>query len=170
MTAGVLVGIVEVSVGTRRKRIGVSVVGPLLAGLITLCSIVAYEYLQVEEDFRVARFANMRIGRVPEGFVYSEIHVLTQMGEMLEASRMRPHPGMPPEDIALLKRVANRFPYGALTYRYVEALALNDRIDAAKEELLVLRGLYGPEYYQAIRVEITERGSDYPTLLQLLDD
>ena len=169
-TAGFLAGVVEASVEAPRMKVRRLIAAPLLAGLAILGSIAAYEYLEVEEDFRVARFANMRIGRTPEGFAYSEIYVLNHMGEMLDASRMRPHPGMPLADIELLKRVAKRFPYGALTYRYVEALALNEQMDAAKQELKVLHGLYGPMYYQAIRVEIAERGGGYPALLQLLEE
>lgn len=170
VTAGVLAGIVEASVGSQVQRVRVFVAGPFVAVIAVLGAITVYEYLEVEEDFRVARFANMRIGRMPEGFAYSNIHVLTQMGEMLQASRMRPHPGMKIEEMALLERVAKRFPYGALTYRYVEALALNGKIDTAKEELHVLRGLYGPTYYKAIRVDIAERGESYPTMMQLLND
>ena len=170
VTAGVLAGIVEASVDAPRERVKTVAARLLLASTAAFGAIAAYEYLEVEEDFRVARFDNMRIGRIPEGFAYSNIRVLTQMGEMLDASRMRPHPEMSREEIALLKRVAERFPYGALTYRYLEALALNGQIDAAKAELRVLRGLYGPMYYKAIQVEIAERGGGYPALLQLLED
>lgn len=170
VTAGVLVGMVEAAVRAPCKRVGAFIAAPVLTGLAVLGAIAGYEYLKVEDDFRVARFANMRIGRMPEGFTYSEIHLLTQMGEMLQASRMRPSPGMSSAEIELLMRVAQRFPYGALTYRYVEALALNNQIGAAREELRVLRGLYGSAYYKAIRVEIMERGGQYPELLLLLED
>ena len=170
IAAGVLVGVVEASVGSKVLRIRMSVASPFLAGIAVLGAITVYEYLEVEEDFRIARFDNMRIGRIPEGFAYADIHLLTHLGEMLQASRMRPHPEMKIEEIELLERVAKRFPYGALTYRYIEALALNGRIGDAKEELRVLRGLYGPMYYKAIRVEIAERGGGYPALLPLLED
>lgn len=170
VTAGLLVGIVEVSVGAQGLRMRRFFVVPMLALLGALSSVTVYEYLSVEEDFRVARFSNMRIGRTPEGFVYSDIRVLTHMRDMLKASRMHPHADMTIEEIELLKQVAKRFPYGALTYRYVEALALNSKVEDAKRELKILLGLYGPKYYSAIRIEIAERGRTYPALLELLED
>lgn len=170
MWAGVLAGLVEVSVRTPRQALSRRVVAPLLLVIAVLGVVTVYEYLGIEEDFRVTRMSNLRIGHLPEGFEYANIRVLTQMGDMLAASRVRPQPAMPTEEVALLKRVARRFPYGALTYRYVEALALNDQIDEAKKELRILRGLYGPRYYQATRLELAERGGSYPDLLQLLDD
>ena len=168
--AGIFFGIIETTVCTRQKRLDKLIAGPLVTIVVILGGVSACEYFKIEEDFRVARFANLRIGNMPEGFVYSEIHVLTHMKEMLASSRMQPHSGMDSEELALLKRVAKRFSYGALTYRYVEALALNNRIDESKGELKVLRGLYGPNYYKAVQAKILERGRDEPVLLQLLED
>lgn len=170
MTAGLLAGIVEASVGASCQQVSRRVATPLLAMIVVLGLVTVYEYIEVEEDFRATRFANLHIGPVPESFEYSSFHVLTQMRMMLRATRIRPHTGMTSSDIALLRRAANRFPYGALTYRYVEALALNEQIDAAKKELLILRGLYGRIYYQSIQLEIAERGRSHPALLKLLED
>lgn len=169
VVAGLLVGMVEATTESRTVVCKKSVVLSVLLSLTVVGVVVANEYLKVEEDFRVARFENMRIGRVPEGYFYSQIYVLSQMGEMLEASRMRPTPGMRQEDIKLLGRVAKRFPYGALTYRYVEALALNGEIELAKRELRILRGLYGPIFYRGVLGEIMQREKNYPVLRSLVD-
>ena len=169
VVAGLLVGMVEATTESRTVVCKKSVVLSVLLSLTVVGVVVVNEYLKVEEDFRVARFENMRIGRVPEGYFYSQIYVLAQMGEMLEASRMRPTPGMCQEDIKLLGRVAKRFPYGALTYRYVEALALNGEIELAKRELRILRGLYGPIFYRGVLGEIMQREINYPVLRLLVD-
>lgn len=168
--SGILVGIIDALPGFGCVKTKRQAAIPILIGLSITGAIATYEYLKIEEDFRVARFSNMRIGRIPENYVYSNTHLLTQMGEMLQASRMRSSPGMPPEDIELLHRVAKRFPYGALTYRYIEALALNDQIHAAKNELKVLRGLYGARYYEAVKEDLTKRGNEHSALLLLLDN
>lgn len=168
VVGSLLLGVVDGALVKEEWRIP-KALGFLSLGAVSVVgAIVVVEYLQVEEDFRVARFSNMRIGRLPEGYEYSKIHILTQMGEMIAASRIQPDRSMRPEDIALLKRVANRFPYGALTYRYVEALALNDRLPEARQELEILKGLYGPMYFQAIQVDLIERAAARPELLPLV--
>ena len=75
ITAGLLIGIVEASTA-RRPPITVSTrwLWPVLAVWAGVGSVIAFEYFQVEEDFRIVRFENLRIGTTPSSYEVPEIH------------------------------------------------------------------------------------------------
>ncbi len=171
LSAGLLVGMVEYSIKpnsvlTLRKV-------PMWIAMvlwIPLAGYLVYEYLLIEEDFRVVRFQSLRIGTTPPEYEVPKIVMLTQLGTMLKAGRIRPEPNMQTEDIETLRKVSKRFAYSAINYRYAIALALNGRIDESKQELAVIRGMYGSYYYSTVIQEIREmRQTKYPVLGPLVD-
>lgn len=174
LVAGALmVGITEAHHPQSKKRF-VLLSRPLLAIFIAAwlalgCRIV-YEYVQVEEDFRVVRFENLRIGRTPAEYQPpNDIYLLSQLGTMLDASRLRPARNMDPADIEKLRTASLRFAYGALAVRYALSLGLNGQPQAASKQMQVIRGMYGDYYYQAaIDVLRSMENEQYPELKAVL--
>jgi O-antigen ligase len=157
VTAGLLIGIVEAShPTTRTDNLERRWAWPLVVSSAAVGAWISYEYLLVEQDFRIVRFENLRIGNTPEDYLPPTIHLLSHMGEMLQASRTRPVPGMSEPQINRLRQVALRFPYGALHLRYASALALNGDPAGALRQMQVVKGMFGDGYYAAAKYELLE--------------
>jgi hypothetical protein len=153
VAAGLLIGLTEVSVG-RTVVVDARLIWGLL-GIWGLAGVlIVKEYLLIEEDFRVVRFENLRIGHTPTDYVAPNILFLSQMGAMLRAARIRPTPGMDPRQLDELAQVARRFSFSALALRNAIALGLNGDAEAASKQMEVLRGMYGEGYYAAARAEL----------------
>jgi hypothetical protein len=131
--------------------------------------VVAIDYVNIEEDFRVARFENRLIQN--KSFVYERprILLLDQYGEVLAAMRIRAIPEMPAQDIDTLERAAKRYSWAALHFRYMCALALNGQLNYAKDELRLIKNLYGPTLYSETLQNLDQlRLTKYPQLGALL--
>lgn len=145
------------------RAVAAGVVAVWAAG--TLWSIV--EYVGIEEDFRVARFEALRVGQTPAAYELPRTHLLTQLDALLRATRVKPRPGMPEEEITLLRNVAMLHPWGATNFRYATALALNGRMEEALRQLQVLRALQGRKSFQRLLEALDEMSAEYPVLKQL---
>jgi hypothetical protein len=170
LPAGILVGIVE---ATRIDHCKIQVRTIWLWGIlgvwVLLGSAVVREYFLVEEDFRFVRFENMRVGTTPTIYQIPEIRLLTQMGAMLIQARVEARPEMSQSELDELRKVALRFPYAALSFRYAVALGLNGDPAGATRQMAIVKGMYGKLYYrQAIdslrRLELEK----YPQLKAVL--
>ncbi|KQP47687.1 PglL family O-oligosaccharyltransferase [Pseudorhodoferax sp. Leaf274] len=167
--AGLLVGVVEAfhpntRIAVLKRRWVMAMILPWAVAGAWIC----YEYLQIEEDFRVVRFENLRIGQTPAEYEAPKIHLLSHLGEMLRASRAHPRPGMTSQEIEQLHKVALRFPWGALHLRYAYALALNGDPAGAVQQLRVVRGMFGELYYEAARQELRELQQGHPEVAAVL--
>lgn len=111
----------------------------------------AFEYIAVEEDFRVARFEILNVGQTPGGYEQPHLVLLTQMDALLKGVRLIPAPSMTPQHIELARRVAMRFPGPPTQSRYAMSLALNGNHDEALRQLLVMRAMYGEKTYAEIK-------------------
>ena len=165
MVAGLMVGVVEAAtVGTQATRLHVRWVAALVVGWFGLGSLMVVEYLRIEEDFRVIRFENLNIGHTPADYQVPDVWVFSQMGAMLDASRLRPHPGMAAAEIELLRKTSLRFHYGALSFRYAMAMGLNGNPQGAQQQLAMIRGMYGGGYYKSSVAAMREMQEKYPEL------
>lgn len=169
LAAGLMVGIVEAfQRGTKTVAFDIRWMHGLLAIWFVLGSYLVYEYLLIEEDFRVVRFENLRIGQTPTEYAIPDVVMLSQMGAMLKASRQRAAPGMTKEELENLRRASLRFSYGALALRYAIALGLNGFPAEATYQFTVIRGVYGLGYYQAAVSELRDlQREKYPQLSQV---
>lgn len=111
----------------------------------------AIEYVEAEEDFRVARFEALRTGKTPDSYVRPNIYLLTQLDALLHAARIQPRPGMTKKEINLSKDVALRYPWSATQYRYALVLALNGDSSEARRQLKVIKTMHGAKIYQDIK-------------------
>lgn len=125
----------------------------------------ALEYIQIEEDFRVARFEALRIGKTPASYDRPNIILLTQLDAMLTGIRLVPTPAMSAESIESARKVAMRFPWPSTQNRYALALALNGNPEEATRQLKVMRAMHGDKTYEGIKASWQELARDkYPQL------
>ena len=128
------------------------------------------EYMKIEEDFRIARFEALRIGKTPADYQRPQVHLLTQLDALLEGSRVVPSPGMSLERIELSRKVAMRFPWTAVQNRYALSLALNGHRAEAIRQLKVMRAMHGEKMFEGIVSNWNELGdSKYPELKEVVD-
>lgn len=165
-TAGLLIGIVEASAGVRPTLRIVKPLATAVFGIWVLASAwVVLEYIAIEEDYRIVRFENLRIGATPTSYVLPEIHLLSHMRAMLIAARFEVQPGMTPDQIDVMRKTAMRFPYGLLAYKYALALALNGDAAAASRQMSLIRDIYGERYYTDSKASLRKLAADkYPEL------
>jgi hypothetical protein len=141
---GLLLGVLDGA--TRNTEEGINIPRPVVAGaaaiLIALFGALAYEYSAIEEDFRITRFENRRLGETPGDYVPPEPKFLTQLGDMLAATRLRAARNMPAAELDTLARASRRYTWAPLQFRAALALALNGRPKEAAENLQVIRDLF----------------------------
>lgn len=113
----------------------------------SLLLVTGREYILAEEDFRVNRFENSRLGETPVDYRPPNLVLLTQIGETLKAMRLRAKPNMPASDLELLIRVSKRYSWAALQFRTALALGLNNRPGEATQQLRVIKGLFSNAIY-----------------------
>ena len=154
--------------GKPALRIGLRPITAVLLGVSILGAWSFVEYLKIEEDFRAARFEALRLGQTPGGYQKPKVILLTQLGALLEGARISPKPDMSPDELALSKRVALRFPWTATQNRYALSLALNGNPEEAVRQLRVMKALHGEKTYQEIKANWNTLAQDkYPQLREL---
>lgn len=133
---------------------------------VALWSVV--EYVEIEEDFRIARFEALRVGQTPAGYEKPDVVLLTQLGALLEGARIVPKPGMSMEELKFAQKVALRYPWPATQNRYALSLALNGNSEEALRQLHVMQVMHGEKAYAGIkRSWHTLAQEKYPELNQL---
>lgn len=164
---GMLLGLFEIRTAAPEDRswhVAPWAVHAAAAGLVVMLGALAMEYAAVEEDFRVNRFENRRLGQTPAAYVYPDLKLLTQFQDMLRAMRLRAAPGMAADDVAVLVRSARRLTWAPLEFRAALALGLNGQPDTARRHLLVIKTLFGPEVVDDARNNWKLQQDKYPVL------
>lgn len=166
IAAGFFVGIIE-SGYTQMKFIWFKV--RYLWLLLMVWSVIGcnmvYEYFQIEEDFRIVRFENLRVGATPASYEVPQVWMLSHMAAMLQAARQVPKPDMPKADLENLRKVSDRFAYGAIRFKYAQALGLNSDPAGATTQLQIIHSMYGDFFYRACKDEIARLAEEqYPQL------
>lgn len=171
LAAGLMVGIVEASWPqsspvTFPQRYFVA----LLSAWFIVGAYIIHEYIQIEEDFRIVRFENLRIGKTPEEYIAPQnIWLLSHMGTMLKAARQEAKRDMSVVELENLRKTSARFAYGAITFRYATALGLNGQPEMASRQMQIIHGMYGDLYYQAVVSALRSLEAEkYPELALVL--
>ncbi len=149
------------ALGRRTAAAMVAVVAGLMAWS-------AVEYLLIEEDFRIVRFENLRMGVTPAEHHMPDVVLLDQLGALLRGTRLDLRPGMPAEEFEMLRDLALRYPWSSMQYRYAVALALNGDPAEGVRQLKVLRVQRGERTYRNTLLQIQELAEKYPQLRVLL--
>lgn len=122
----------------------------LAASAASLLGLLAWEYLQLEDDFRANRFERYQFTNRPEHLALTHPLILDQLAELNASSHFELRPGMPPEQIERLHVLARRFHLLPTRMDYAKALALNGRLAEAENELQIIRSAYHPAYFERI--------------------
>lgn len=131
--------------------------------------VLGYEYSKAEEDFRINRFENRRIGVTPAEYEVPKLYLLTQLGGILHVMRLRAEPGMSSEDVDLLLKMAKRYTWAPVQFRAALALGLNGRPIEASERLQVIKNLFHADIYAEASDNFKQlRGDKYPELMRVL--
>ena len=155
IACGFMVGIVEAAeLPAKAITVNRRLAWGVLALWVAVGSYLTYEYFLIEEDFRVVRFENLRIGVTPQTYEIPNVWMASHMAAMLKAGRQVAQPNMPNADIENLRKASERFAYGAVRFRYVQALALNGNVPEANRQMKIIRGMFGEAYYAACKEEI----------------
>lgn len=152
----------------RVLRMGLRTSTALLLAVTIVAAWSVVEYVEIEEDFRVARFESMRVGQTPLSYQRPEVLLLTQLGALLDGARISPRPGMTAEELAIAQKVALRYPWLATQSRYALSLALNGNTAEAVRQLRVVKAMHGDKRYEEIRAHWRDLSQDkYPQLREL---
>lgn len=170
VVAGAICGVIDASSRAQLEPSGVPMGRLSLVALISvwigLVATIAYEYIAAEEDYRVNRFENRRIGDVSGDYVAPQLYLLTQTGELLRAMRLRAAPQMAEEDLSMLLRISRRYTWAPLLFRTALACALNGRPEDAYDHLVVIKQLFEPSVYSEAVYSLRQLGQEkYPVLL-----
>ena len=169
IAAGLMVGIIEAShPGVRTLKLKLWWVQSSLAVWLVVGGYMAYEYFLIEEDFRIVRFENLRIGQTPAEYKVPDVWMLSHMAAMLKAARQQALPAMSADDLENLRKASLRFPYGSLALRNALARGLNGDAAGATRQMAVIRGMYGDHYYQAAVSVLRTEQEKYPQLSQVM--
>lgn len=102
-------------------------VAAVAAAALVVFAWISAEYVEVEANTRQLRFESARIGSVPGDSEAPDIVLLTQLREYLRFARTEARPGMSAEQLDWMRRVAERYSYPPVLFRYALASALNGR-------------------------------------------
>lgn len=166
LTAGLLIGVIEASMPISIHHV---IPNKLVLAYAMTAAVVgsyfAYEYLLIEEDYRVARFENLKVGHTPPDYQRPSIYVNTQMSALLTVLRQPASPNMLPAQLESLRKVSLRFGYRPLVYRYALALGLNGNIAGARHQMLVFRSMFGELSYNEMKAQmLLQAATIYPQL------
>ena len=103
----------------------------------------------------------LRIGPEGQADNPTKLHLLTQLRAVNEAGRLQPKPGMRPEEIATLRRVADHYAWSGARYRYATALALNGDAAEASRQMRILRVQHGDELHDKLQGQLDAEVASY---------
>jgi O-antigen ligase len=164
---GLWIGIIERAVPGHRSfpaRWGAAVVAAAAALGVAL----AWNYHEVEEDFRLFRFEKTRVGSLRAAQPAPDAPLLSSLTAFLRLSRLPLTPGLSDAELAELAQMMRRYPYPASISRYAAALALRDRADEGRQVFLLIRSIYGEKMVKNQRQVLREQGEleHQPKLLE----
>jgi hypothetical protein len=149
VASGLCIGLVEADCHPAAATTWPRSLGLVLLAFWTAAgALMTWEYVQIEEDFRYVRFEGLNLGSTPAEHQRPTVRLLTQLDGMLVAGRAQPSAAMPQAALDNLRDASLRFPFPILRSRYARALWLRGEVDAASQQLGMMRGMFGEEIYQ----------------------
>lgn len=166
---GLLLGIAQNEIRDR-KRIVIpkSIALGLAAFIAVLGSWMMYEYLVIEDDFRLMRFESANVGSLKAEQAAPDVILLTQLREYTRLARTEAYAGMSVEEITWMRQVTYQYPYAASFTRYIKALTLNGKTDEVLQEIDVLKNLHKPKDYQNIVYWLNSEKDNYSAIKEIL--
>ncbi|VTU40122.1 Lipid A core - O-antigen ligase [Variovorax sp. PBL-E5] len=129
---------------------------------------VSVDYLKAEGNYRILRLESARIGTDRIVTPAVQLPVLTQLGAFLKFARTEATPGMQADQLERMRKVAERFGYPPVLFRYALALALNGQPVEAAHQIQILRHIWGDEMYVQLKEQVAGlAATKYPELKRL---
>jgi hypothetical protein len=166
---GLWMGLVEASIGSRAILSHKWYLATMLASIALLVAICR-DYGAVEEDFRLVRFENLRVGSIHASQPAPDAPFLSSLTAFLRVSRMTPHRGMTSAELDSMRDVVHRYPYAAGMSNYASALALNGRPEEAKEMFTKILHIHGRTMYAGVKGNLHEAALDGAPELRALEN
>lgn len=143
LPVGLLIGILQADFPCKTWRIPRWCVLVFLIASVGLYAVIWQEYRVIEEDYRLMRFEKNRVGTLKADQPAPDVLLLTQLQALTKQSRLPATANMSADELDELSRFAKRFTHPASMFKYAQALALNNQLEAAYEQLLLIQGLHG---------------------------
>lgn len=143
LPVGLLIGILQADFPCKTWRIPRWCVLIFLIVSVGLYAVIWQEYRVIEEDYRLMRFEKNRVGTLKADQPAPDVLLLTQLQALTKHSRLPATANMSADELDELSRFAKRFTHPASLFKYAQALALNNQLEAAYEQLLLIQGLHG---------------------------
>jgi len=89
---------------------------------------------------------------------------LTQLEAFLQFARIEAKPNMPPEQVDWMRKVALRFGYPPVLFRYALAAGLNGQPDIARQTLERICRIHPPQRCEEAQQGWTALQAQYPQL------
>lgn len=145
-------------------------VGLFVSGMAALGLWIAYEYVVLEQDYRLMRFEKANIGQVKAEQPAPDVVLLTQLREYTRFVRTEAASGMSAAELELMRAVTYRFPYSFSLIRYAKALAYNGHHQEAAEHLVLLKKMHKPIYFETVLHDLQLELEANPGLAQTLEN
>lgn len=144
LPVGFLLGLVQ----AEEQKISVVIVPKFFIIFTLISSIIFYiwiflEYRIIEKDVQLARFESLNIGDVYAKKATPDVIFLTQLREQLRFVRTQPKEKMTAEQLEWMHNISYRYATQSALYKYAQALALNNQLELAKKQLLIIEKLHG---------------------------
>jgi len=130
---------------------------------------ICKDYPAVERDIELMRFEALHIGTSTAKVSSPEAPFLSSLTALLRFSRTTPEKGMSQSTLDDMRRVVARYPYHGAMLRLATSLALNGRVEEAKDLCVAIRHIHGEDIYLAVKRRIHEQVEEGKTELRELD-
>lgn len=164
---GMALGIVEAEAGFSKWRLPAS--AAIVSGFVglLLVSLVCVEYKKVETDFRRLRYESAGLMPRDLSSISPDVVLLSGAREFIRFARTEAKEGMSDSELEWMRQVSSRFPYPPAMFRYILALAINNRPEEASLHLLVFRKLHSEQRFQEAIEALMQLKNRYPVISQV---
>lgn len=167
LPVGLLIGILQADFPCKTWRIPRWCVLIFLIASVGLYAVIWQEYRVIEEDYRLMRFEKNRVGTLKAEQPAPDVLLLTQLQALTKHSRLPATANMAADELDELSRFAKRFTHPASMFKYAQALALNNQLEAAYDQLLLIQGLHGDKLLLQAIYELDTLEKEHPVIASL---
>lgn len=168
--AGLLLGILQASIAQPTKTLALPrwlVV--IAASLGTVFILLAWrDYGLIEQEHQASVLEKHSEFIAKEDQAISNIYLLTHMREYIYFIRLPLQSGYSDTQLNELKDIVTRYPHFYFLLKSAYILALNDQVDEAYHNLLIIPGLQSSEKLEQALTYLLDQSTEQPKLLPLL--
>lgn len=143
LPVGLLLGILQAEFSCKTWQIRGWLLWIIAASSVVLYTLIWQEYRILEADHRLMRFEQRRIGTLKAEQPAPNVVFLTQLQALIKHTRTPATSNMSEEELHEFSRLAQRFTHPASIFKHAKALALNNQLEQAYQQLLLIQGLHG---------------------------